>query len=134
MSVSQMIGKTMVSVKQIDNDRIEFVDTEGVEYALYHQQDCCESVYIEDVVGDLQHLVNAPLYMAEEVYSSDEPKTNVTGDYSYTDESHTWTFYKFATVHGYVTIRFYGSSNGYYGETANLYINGDRVYEDARTN
>jgi len=128
MSVSKMIGKTMVSVKQIDNDRIEFVDTEGIEYALYHQQDCCESVYIEDVVGDLQHLVNAPLYMAEEVYSSDEPKKHE--DSEYTDESFTWTFYKFATVHGYVTIRFYGSSNGYYGETANLYINGDRVYED----
>ena len=129
MSVSKMIGKTMVSVKQINNERLEFVDTEGIEYALYHQQDCCESVYIEDVVGDLQHLVNAPLYMAEEAFSSDEPK-----DKEYPDESFTWTFYKFATVHGYVTIRFYGSSNGYYGETANLYINGDRVYEDARTN
>ena len=128
MKVYKMIGKTMVSVRQVDNDRIEFVDTEGIEYALYHQQACCESVHIEDVVGDLQHLVGAPLSMAEEVCSSDEPKKHE--DSEYTDESFTWTFYKFATVHGYVTIRFYGSSNGHYGETADLYINGDRAYDD----
>jgi len=124
MKVSGLIGKTMVSVRQVDDDRIEFVDTEGVEYLLYHQQDCCESVYVEDVVGDLQHLVGAPLYMAEESFSSDDPKVK-----EYQDESWTWTFYKFATVHGYVTIRFYGSSNGYYGERAQLHVNGVRQYD-----
>jgi hypothetical protein len=87
-------------------------DTNYVRF--YHSQDCCESVYIEDICGDLNDLVGAPLLEAEEV-SSYEAEPLYAGE-----ESYTWTFYKFATQKGFVTVRWYGSSNGYYSESVSV--------------
>lgn len=87
----------------------------GERWQMRHDQDCCESCSIEDIVGDLEDLVGAPIAIAEESTNSDG-----SGDPSNYNESFTWTFYRLATVKGYVTIRWYGSSNGYYSETASF--------------
>ena len=50
--------------------------------------------------------------MAEEV-------THESTNTEYGD-SQTYTFYKFATVKGYVTVRWYGTSNGYYSESVDF--------------
>ena len=109
--ISELLGKTLADVV-VDKvaDEIHFVTTDGDTYRMYHSQSCCESVGIEDIVGDVADLIGSPVLMAEEVSSDGEPAKD---EY---DESYTWTFYKLATVKGYVTIRWYGTSNGYYSE------------------
>lgn len=110
MNVSEMLGKTLVNVYgSVGEDVMTFVTNNGERYCLYHEQDCCESVSIEDITGDLNDLIGYPLTMSEEVTNEPEPKRIL-------HDSYTWTFYKFATIKGYVTVRWLGESNGYYSE------------------
>jgi hypothetical protein len=92
-------------------DELIFTLDSGERYKMYHNQGCCEHVYIESIVGNLDDLIDSPLTMSEEQSDVDEIK----GLYS-----RTWTFYKFATVKGYVTIRWCGESNGHYSESVDF--------------
>jgi|SRR5690554_3921710 len=114
IDVAVLQGQILTKVEKIGDDSILFETATGEKYEMYHEQDCCEHVYIESIVGDLEDLVGSPILMAEEVTNIDEPPT------SELEESYTWTFYKFATNKGYVTIRWYGSSNGYYSESVSF--------------
>ena len=113
---TKLIGKTITSINTDKREFIEMITTEGDKWRMYHAQDCCESVEIEDINGELDDLIGSPILMAEAVSheneTPDEIKALDKDDYG----SFTWTFYKFATQRGYVTIRWYGSSNGYYSE------------------
>lgn len=108
-----LLGKTLSNVENHDNTEIVFTLDNGEKYRLYHSQDCCESVTVEDVAGSLEDLIGSPITMAEEATSRQNPE-GVKPAYQ---DSFTWTFYKLATVKGYVTIRWYGESNGYYSES-----------------
>jgi hypothetical protein len=119
--VSVLTGKTLVRAERKGDEEIVFVTDNGEAYKMYHSQDCCETVLIEDIVGELADLVGAPILQAEEASNSDNPKVyGDPGEYQYSDESHTWTFHKLATIKGGVTIRWYGSSNGYYSESVDF--------------
>jgi hypothetical protein len=112
MEFSNLVGKTIFkwSINK-ENDVLNLYCTDGKLYSLKHDQDCCETVGIEDINGDLNDLLETPILMADEVSNKDE-----TGHY----ESATWTFYKLATIKGYITIRWLGTSNGYYSESVYL--------------
>lgn len=107
--VEDLIGKVITEIDKND-DEMTFHTSDREIYKMYHYQDCCEHVYIEDIIGDLSDLIGSPITMAEEISEEDEEAY----------ESGTWTFYKFATNKGYVTIRWYGSSNGYYSESVDF--------------
>ena len=116
--VSALLGKTLSDVRQVDNEEIHFTTSEGETFKMYHSQDCCESVYIEDIEGDLQSLVGNPILVAEESSNSEAHPDGKEPEWA--DDSFTWTFYKLATIKGHVDIRWYGSSNGYYSESVDF--------------
>ncbi len=115
MAFQDLIGHTL---SKIENDEYEiiFESVEGKRWMMWHDQDCCENVTVDDIAGDLDDLIGSPILEAEEVTSNENPEGVVMG---YQD-SFTWTFYKLGTMKGRVTIRWYGESNGYYSESVNF--------------
>jgi len=119
MEVTELIGKTLINVENINDEELVFTVDNGDEYKLYHMQDCCESVTIDDIIGDLQDLVGSKILKAEERISEERPNGIELNDV-YADDSETWTFYHFATMKGRVDIRWFGTSNGYYSESVDF--------------
>lgn len=106
---NDMIGKIFSNVINLDNKILYFQFEDDLGYIFYHNQDCYENVYIEDICGDLCDLTNTPIISAELVGGGYfEPESD--GGEEYID----WYFYKFSTIKGSVTIRWCGTSNGCY--------------------
>ncbi len=114
-TINDLIGKTFEKVLETTDsqyaDEVQFILSNGKGYVFYHNQDCCESVRIEDICGDLKDLEGTEILTAEEEVNCES--------FNYSD-SETWTFYKFSTIKGSVTIRWYGTSNGYYSESVDF--------------
>lgn len=119
VEITALLGRTLIGIeKSADDEEIIFTAVTGEQWRMYHEQDCCESVTVESIVGDLSDLIGSPILKAEEATSEQRPADLPTPDYA--DESQTWTFYKLATIKGYVDIRWHGSSNGYYSESVSI--------------
>ena len=117
--VNELLGLTIKHILRDDNrNELIFIISDGRALKMYHEQDCCECVWIEDVCGDLNDLIDWPILTAEEVSDSQDTE----------DGSRTYTFYKFATHKGFVDIRWCGESNGYYSESVNLIWDNPEIY------
>lgn len=121
--ISELIGKKLTNVVNLEtgSDEVIFHCEDGASFKMLHNQDCCESVSVDDVVGDVSDLIGAIVLDAREESNDDQPKSETSKwadgtEHTYTDESATWTFYVIQTDKGAVTIKWYGTSNGYYSE------------------
>jgi hypothetical protein len=108
MDFNSLKGLTITEIAGMrrGSEEILFTTSDGRRFRMHHHQDCCESVSVEDVCGDVEDLIGAPITRAEERSSGVQAR-------DYGDEQ--WTFYELATNKGSMTLRWYGTSNGYYG-------------------
>jgi len=102
-----LIGKVFRKVTGGEGeDEMKFEFENGTGFKFFHVQDCCENVSIRQIDGDLKDLEGAIILQAEAVDGEIPPYDGYN--------SQTWTFYKFATSKGSVTVTWLGQSNGYY--------------------
>lgn len=106
----ELKGKVLHEIKKIEDRELLFITKDNITYRMYHEKDCCESVSIDDICGELEWLVDSPILLAE------ERDNHIRNE----EDSSTWTFYEIATLKGAVTIRWYGTSNGYYSESVDF--------------
>lgn len=113
MNINELVGKTLFGVAGIEKGStvIRFYTTCGKVYRMYHEQDCCEKVDLEDFEGDPEDLKDALVVSAEEraVRISDEGY-----------ESATATFYDIQTTKGSMWLRWVGESSGFYSESVDF--------------
>lgn len=109
--IEDLVGRVLIRVDGLRDgeDRVVFHCLDGSLFVMEHVQSCCESVSLNDICGDVEDL-HGLVTEAYEAESDGAPPL-----YEHAD-SFTWTFYVISTQHGAVTLRWYGSSNGYYSE------------------
>lgn len=107
---SELLGARLERVTVVNNDEVHFELSDGRRFKLFHYQDCCESVNLEEIDGTIEDRVLVDL-VGEVLLATEESKED-----DKTSESGTWTFYRIQTAKGFVVLRWLGTSNGYYSE------------------
>ena len=112
INIAQLKGMTITAVvySEASDSLLIHLNTHVLE--MIHYQDCCETVYLADVVGSFEDLIGYPLLDASETFV----------DTSSGDISSTASYYNFKTLKSSVQLRWVGESNGYYSETVGCYL------------
>ena len=118
--IGDMVGLTVENI--VVDDEMTFIFTNGIKVKFYHSQSCCESVYIESIVGDINDLIGNTLVVAEEVSNYDGNANDINETDVDWGDVEQWTFYKFDSNKGGITVRWYGTSNGYYSTDVSMKV------------
>ena len=117
-NLSELEGEVIASITggEKGDDECVITTVSGKAIKIYHEQDCCENVSIEDCESD--NLVGGLVHFAGFV-DGETPVYDFHRDY-YDDNSQTWSFLKIETSKGSVWQRWLGESNGYYSESVDI--------------
>lgn len=110
-----LAGQTILQIEGLEKNSDEVTiyteETSGkVKHTFYHNQDCCESVYLSDYDVTSDSLVGGKILSVNEIEEEGE------SDWG----SSTWTFYTVETDKGTLWMRWNGESNGYYSESVDF--------------
>lgn len=110
-SFSELKGGRITGINYEDDVLILtiVINDETRRFKMYHPQACCESVELIDGLEELKQCLNYTIVDAYVTTNSNDSKDN-------THESWTWTYYTIQTDRCSATLRWYGTSNGYYSE------------------
>lgn len=108
--LDNMVGR-VVKYVDIDYDQMKITCEDNSVFTFYHEQDCCECVYITDTEGEPMSLKGWKLLLVD---------MEETIHQSYGYESKTTTVVKFVTDENTVSVKWIGESNGYYSESVDL--------------
>ena len=112
INIDQIKGMTITAVVYKESDESLRIHLNTHVLEMLHHQDCCETVYLADVVGSFEDLIGYPLLEVSESIVD----IGSEGIFS------TATYYNFKTVKASVQLRWVGESNGYYSETVDCYL------------
>lgn len=108
----QIQGMTITAVVYKETSESLHIHLNTHVLEMIHHQECCETVYLADVVGSFEDLIGYPLLEVSE---------NLV-DIGSEDISSTASYYNFRTVKASVQLRWVGESSGYYSETVDCYL------------
>ena len=115
MKFNELEGLSIFSIDGLErqSELITITTDDNRTFKMYHDQDCCEHVYLADfqLHGTYKGKV---LKATVDTNEDDEP------EFEYED-TYTWTYYIIETENGKLTLRWFGSSNGYYSESVDFY-------------
>lgn len=131
---NSLLGLTLDNVTPMRDQEGLILSAGDMTFVLYHRpeqreyddhgepldDDIREDVRLDDICGDLTDLVGAPIVVADDRVSdrqSDAKRSRLEGCTVLP-----WTFYHLSTSKGSVVLRFYGSIDGCYAETAQLWL------------
>lgn len=100
----EILKKIHVSANK---NRIDFICKSGNKYAMYHEQECSEDVYLESIDSPINSI-----YFSE-IISAEKRVVELP--------SMTATFYIIFTEKGSCTFRWCGTSNGFYSEEVDFF-------------
>lgn len=120
--VEDAVIKSCKGIEQYSDEIV--IETDKGTLKMFHAQDCCEHVTVEDFELDCD-LTGAKIKRLLEI-SHGDPNA---------EESATWTFYRLETDKGDLWLRWIGESNGYYSETVTVVLKkADEKYGAAYNN